>query len=214
MSDEKVGGGDPPQDAEGTSYQGGDPPATDPPMTQSVHAHTDYPTSDDDEIEDEEVIEEEIVTDGEETIEEEIIEEEYTDSSLRSKEASIKESETAAEPAAAAAPAPGLAPIAETSAPLDTQPAPSGRATGLAHATTSPVSKKEPVMDNDLAAFMERRRRAADGEEDEKTEHMANLPDKLPETPHMDEVASIHDEVCMNFLGGWNLFVNLICLTM
>ena len=118
--------------------------------------------------EDEEIIEEEIITDGEETIEE-IIEEEVTEGSSFRREVPIIEEVTEADEEG------GNVPAVAASAP---------ESEDQADATSPTLTKKEPVMDNDLAAFMERRRQADDGgpledevtEQTEQTEPMGNLP--------------------------------------
>lgn len=150
---------DPPSD-EPRATGGEDPPAEDPPVSQSTHMQGGYP--EEDETIDEEIIEEEILTDGEETIEEEIIEEEFTEGSLRKDESNVQQmGDIPEEGGGTASGQPG------DSAPPD--------------ASASVASKPAPNMDNDLAAFMERRRRAADGEGggaldvDDKTAHVSNV---------------------------------------
>ena len=129
-----------------------DPPAEDPPTVPGANESSNY--------EDDEIIEEEIMTDGEETIEEEIIEEEYTESSLRSKENVVQE-------------------IVDSS---DAPPSPGASPPTTADAVATSPKTKPAVMDNDLAAFMERRRRAADGEtlDEEQTQHRSNVDADSP----------------------------------
>jgi hypothetical protein len=146
--------------------QGGDPPAEDPPATQSIHATGEYPETDsgedemiEEEVLEEEVVDEEIFTDGEETIEEEIVEEEVTDDE--------KGGDTSEE----------AAPTAEEAPTMDEE----GSA---ADVVTSPMrAKKDPVLDSDLASFMERRRKMADGEEGED----ASTPTGPMPPPLMDD---------------------------